>query len=83
MAWHDIIGLLGVSLILLSYALLQLERLDSRSRAYNAGNALGAGLVLVSLLFEFNLSAFVIETAWLVISLYGLHRHRRHSATGN
>ena len=35
---------------------------------------LGAGLILVSLARDFNLSAFLIELVWLLISLYGLAR---------
>ena len=40
-------------------------------------NATGAILILVSLLHDFNLSSFVIEIAWLLISLYGLTRWLR------
>ena len=39
---------------------LQLERIDSRSILYSALNGVGAVLVILSLLVEFNLSAFVI-----------------------
>lgn len=37
-------------------------------------NALGAALVIISLCFDFNLSAFVIEAFWVVISLVGIGR---------
>ena len=37
-------------------------------------NAAGALLIIVSLIFDFNLSAFVIEVFWLLISLLGLWR---------
>jgi hypothetical protein len=33
--------------------------------------------VLLSLVNDFNLSAFVIETCWVLISLYGMVRTRR------
>lgn len=75
--WHDIVGIAGVALIAGSYLLLQLERIESRDPMYPAMNALGAGLVLVSLVFDFNLSAFVIESFWIVISLIGLYRSVR------
>ena len=77
MAWHDAIGLLGVAAILLAYALLQAGRVDAADPAYSAANALGAALVLASLWYDFNLSAAVIEGAWLAISLYGLVRAGR------
>ena len=72
--WHDLVGNLGVFFILATYLLLQLDRLSSRTAAFSLANALGAGLILVSLSVEFNLSAFVIEAFWLVISLAGLAR---------
>jgi hypothetical protein len=71
-AWHDVVGIIGVVLILGTYVALQMERIDSRSVAYSLLNALGAGLVTVSLVFDFNLSAFVIEVVWVLVSLYGL-----------
>jgi len=43
-------------------------------------NALGAGSITVSLLFDFNLSAFVVEAAWVAVSVYGLARSLRRSA---
>lgn len=71
---HDLLGNLGVLFILVTYLLLQLEKLEASSVLYSALNALGAGLVIYSLLYEFNLSAFIIESAWLVISLFGIGR---------
>lgn len=73
-AWYDALGLLGVGAILLAYALLQAGRWTARDPAYSALNALGAALVLVSLAFEFNLAAAVVESFWLAISGYGLWR---------
>ena len=70
--WHDILGNLGVLLIISSYLALQLERVSSTSLAYSAINAIGALLVLVSLIFQFNMSAFLIELFWLLISIFGI-----------
>ena len=70
--WHDFIGNLGVVMIVVAYYLLQTERTTSRAIAYLSANAVGAGLVLISLFGEFNLSAFLVEFFWLIISLYGL-----------
>lgn len=71
---HDVIGNIGVALILLSYLLVQLGRASATGVRYIVANALGALLVLYSLWFDFNLSAFIIEITWLVISLVGLGR---------
>ena len=73
-AWHDFVGNVGVATILGSYLALQLGRLEGQSVAYSALNGLGAALVLVSLFYDFNLSAFVIEGCWVAISLFGLFR---------
>ena len=79
--WHDLLGIIGVILILASYILLQLEKLSATSFLYSATNGLGALLVLVSLIYEFNLSVFIIEAFWLLISIYGVVRYfsRRRS----
>lgn len=68
----DIIGLIGVGLILLTYAGLTVEKIDPKGWRYSAGNGIGALLILVSLYFSFNLASFVIEIAWLAISGIGL-----------
>lgn len=68
----DLIGLIGVGIILLAYGALTLEKIDPKGWLYSAGNGLGAGLILISLFYSFNLASFVIEIAWLAISLFGL-----------
>ena len=74
MSLADAAGLLGVLLILLAYAGAQLERLDPRRAPALAMNLAGAGLIMWSLTFRFNLSAFLMEAAWAVVALYGLIR---------
>lgn len=75
-AWYDFVGNVGVALLITAYALLQSGRLSLRAPAYSLLNAAGAALILVSLWFDFNLSAAIIEGFWLVISLYGLWKAR-------
>lgn len=69
--WHDLLGNIGFLLIVGSYFLLQVGRVSGNSPAYALTNAGGAALVLVSLYFDFNLSAALVEFFWLVISLMG------------
>ena len=73
----DVIGVLGTAIIVVTYFLLQVGRIDSRSLTYSVANGLGAAGILFSLFFDFNLSAFAIEAFWLVISLYGVYRALR------
>ena len=75
-SWYDFLGNVGVLLILLSYLLLQMKKIKSQSMYYSLMNATGALLILVSLYYNFNLSAFIMEFFWLVISLYGLWKLR-------
>ncbi|MDH2291787.1 MULTISPECIES: CBU_0592 family membrane protein [Cobetia] len=70
----DIIGMLGTSLVVGAFFLLQIGRLDARSLAYNLMNLSGAILLLISLCINFNLASFVIEVFWIVASLVGLVR---------
>ncbi|MCA9759702.1 MAG: hypothetical protein KDA27_28150 [Candidatus Eisenbacteria bacterium] len=71
---HDAIGTLGVLLIVSAYLLLQLGRMSPTSIKYSVINACGAALILFSLTYEFNVSAFIIEAFWLLISAVGIGR---------
>jgi len=73
----DLLGNIGVVLITIDYLLLQLNRISSNSLSYSLLNAVGAGLIILSLIFNFNLSAFIMEAIWVVISLFGLYRYFR------
>src|SRR5215470_14080722 len=70
----DLAGFIGVLLIIIAYLLLQLDKLPSSSPSYSLMNAAGALLIIVSLVFAFNLSAFIVEAFWFLISLLGLWR---------
>ena len=70
--WFDLVGNIGVLLMVIAYLLLQLEKLSSSAVSYLLLNAVGATLVIISLKYRFNLSAFLMEAFWLLISLYGL-----------
>lgn len=72
MNWYDILGTLGVAVIILTYVLLQIERVRSDQLIYSLLNAIGASLILVSLYFDYNFPSVVVEFFWLVISLFGI-----------
>ena len=77
----DFLGNIGVVLIIIDYLLLQLNRISSNSLSYSLLNAIGASLIIISLMFNFNLSAFIMEATWVLISLFGLYRYFRPAAT--
>jgi hypothetical protein len=74
MAWTDAAGLAGVLLILLAYAAATAGKLDPKRPLSLAANLVGAGLILLSLARDFNLSAAAMEGAWALVSLVGLVR---------
>jgi hypothetical protein len=77
MSWYDILGTIGVAVIILAYVLLQIERLRSDELLYSLLNAVGAMLILISLYYDFNFPSFVVEFFWLVISLFGVGKYLR------
>ena len=77
-AWFDVVGTSGVALVLLAYYLLQTGRWSGHSLPYLMANLVGSVLLAVSLLYTFNLASFIIELAWIAISVYGILR-RRHA----
>ena len=70
----DVAGFVGVLLIVIAYLLLQLEKLPSSSLSFSLLNAAGSLLIMLSLIFKFNASAFLIEVFWFLISLIGLSK---------
>lgn len=73
--WHDWAGYIGVALVLLAFFLLQERKLQGSSLIYQLMNILGAIGVMLSLGFgNFNLAAFLMQVAWLLIGAYGLVR---------
>ena len=74
MTFPDLLGVLGVLCILIAYAGATSGRLDARRAPALALNLAGALLILVSLYFDFNLSAVLMEGAWALVAIYGLIR---------
>ena len=74
-AWYDILGTVGVAIIVVTYVLLQLERIRSEHLVYSLLNAAGAALILISLYYDFNFPSFIVEFFWLLISLFGIGKY--------
>jgi len=77
----DIAGLIGVTMLLWAYVLLQSQKAKFDDYVFLGLNAGGSFLIVVSLLREFNLSAFFIEAAWVPVSLFGIYRRWRGNAS--
>ena len=76
----DFVGNIGVVILMVTYLMLQLSKLSSDGLAYSLLNAVGASLVVISLLSNFNLSALLVEVFWVLISLIGIYRYFRLKA---
>jgi hypothetical protein len=78
-----IIGTGGVLIILVTYFLLMSNRLPASSYLYSILNMLGGFMILFSLFYAWNLSAVLMEVAWILISLFGIVKQyvrSRHTA---
>ncbi len=70
----DAIGIVGVLLIVIAYVLMQLGRMDPKKITFSLLNAVGAILILISLIYDWNLASFVMEVIWITLSLYGVYQ---------
>lgn len=68
----DLIGCLGTIIILIAYILLQTRKLDPHHVLFSFLNLVGALMILISLLYSWNLAAVVMEIAWASISAFGI-----------
>ena len=69
--------MLGTLMVLGAFFLLQAGRVHGTGLAYQLLNLFGAAGVLVSLWGSFNISVFLLEAAWVAVSLYGIVRSLR------
>ena len=77
----DFVGNIGVIILMTTYLMLQLNKLSSNGLAYSALNAIGATLITISLVSDFNLSALLMEVFWVLISCVGIYRYFRLKAS--
>ena len=73
----DAVGLVGVALYVGAYAGLQTGKLGLADARYTVLNAAGGLAVIFSLVWSFNLAAFVTQVLWLMFTLVGYLRSRR------
>ena len=75
----DAIGLFGVVLYVGAYAGLQTGYLGLADVRYTVLNAVGGIAVIYSLIWSFNLAAFVTQVLWLLFTVVGFVRSRRNN----
>ena len=74
MEWFDVVGTIGVALIVYAYAGTQTRRMNPEGLQYSILNLVGAILITVSLNYAFNMASFIIEIFWIIFSLWGIWR---------
>ncbi len=71
----DVLGILGVLLVVWYYFLLQIGKCNANSLGFSIGNLCGSVLLLISLWFTWNTASVMIEVIWFMISLFGILRY--------
>ncbi len=69
----DLIGFAGSFCIVAAYAYSNVVK-DMNMVLFNLVNFIGAALLTVSLMVNFNLPTLVLEIVWMAIALFGLAR---------
>jgi len=75
----DIIGTIGVIIILVTYFLLQNEKISSKNISFSILNTIGSILILYSIMYNWNLASALIEGFWILISLFGIYKYLKKS----
>jgi len=71
---YEVIGLGGVLIILVAYFLLNSGRLTQYHVRFQLLNIIGSLMILCSLIKHWNVATFCIEIAWIVISIFAVHK---------
>ena len=77
MSYENIIGVIGVGLILLAYFLHTAKFIENNGKLYYVMNIFGAAVACYAS-FLINYAPFVVlEGVWTIVSIYGLMRAMR------
>ena len=74
--WTQAASFVGALLILIAYAGHQMGWMRSASATYNILNAIGSGILGYIAFKPFQLGFVVLESAWVLISIWALWKHR-------
>ena len=71
----NIIGNVGVFCFLAAYFFMQRGRITHTGLTYLGLNLIGSIFLMISLLVDWNFSAFILEAAWALISMAGIYKY--------
>lgn len=75
--WSDIIGNIGVAILIVTFWLNVNGKINSTGLVYNINNLIVAVLLGINLYFKPNLSSIIIEIFWAAISIQGIYNYLR------
>lgn len=76
----QVLSFIGAALILIAYGGHQLGWMNPKSAAYNILNAVGSAVLGYIAFRPFQLGFVVLETTWVLISIWALFKHRAEKA---
>ena len=79
----QVVGLIGAALVLYAYFMISQRKWSEQQKIYHLTNIVGAGFILFSLLYDFNIASFVIQIVWIVIGVLGFTRVARQQKDSN
>jgi len=77
MTYNDLIGTIGVGLILFAYVLATLKFIKSDKSLFFVLNIIGAGLACYASLLINYWPFVVLESAWVAVSIFGFFKNIR------
>lgn len=66
------VGMVGMACVVFAYFAVERDWFNNKEVKFYVINLIGAVLLLISLLINFNLGSFVIEIFWIAISIFGI-----------
>lgn len=68
----DLIGFIGVAILLIAFFLNLFNKLDKDNRVYIFMNIIGAGLACYASILLNYVPFIILEGAWTIVSIFGL-----------
>lgn len=77
MTFFEMVGLIGVGIVLLAYFMLATKRWKNHELRYPIANIVGTCGILYSLIFDANIPSIVAQIVWIAISIVAIFRIRK------
>lgn len=81
MTYNDLVGTIGVGIILLAYFLATEKLISASGKTYYVMNIFGAGLACYASYLIAYWPFVILEGSWVLVSLYGLMKSMKIKMT--